>query len=219
MMKRWGIRHLAIAIAALLALAALTSAGAADYPDRHCERSEAILAENAAQPLAGDCFVAPLLAKTEAADVPGTIRIRPQPASVGVGGTVTVDVWLENAGNVYGLDFRLNFEKAKVSVPSGKVTPLWEVFDENNSFPIANKVTSVNGTYNQIQYALTNVNPAEPFTGTGRVCSITFSGLAEGTTALDFTYAKASTRDGDPLYPAQVDGVILIGSMHRVRLP
>ena len=196
MMKRKDIRHLAIAIAVLLVLAALTSAAAGP---------------RASSPQA-------------ATDMPGTIRIRPQPASVGVGGTVTVDVWLENVGNIYGLDFKLNFEKARVSVPSGKVTPLWEVFDGVNSFTIVNRVTSVDGTYNQIQYALTNVNPAEPFTGTGRVCSITFSGLAEGTTALDFPDTlierpKGSTRDGDPLYPVAVDGVILIGSMNRLRLP
>jgi hypothetical protein len=191
MMERKGILHLAIAAAALLALAALTSAAA------------------------GPRASSPQMAT----DMPGMIRILPQPAFVGVGGTVTVDVWLENVGNIYGLDFKLNFEKAEVSIPSGKVTPLWEVFDEDNQFTISNKVISVDGAYNQLQYALTNVNPAEPFTGTGRVCSITFSGLAEGTTALDFTYAKGSTQDGDPLYPVQVDGIIVIGSMNRLRLP
>jgi hypothetical protein len=143
-------------------------------------------------------------------DIAGTIKILPNPAYVDVGGTVTVTVWLEDVGNYYGLDFKLDFEKATVSVPSGKTTPLWEVFDEDNHLSIKNTVQNVDGIYDQVWYAVTNFNPAEPFTGTGRVCSITFSGLAEGTTVLDFTYAKGSTRDGDEFFPTQVDGSIIV---------
>ncbi|MBC7240452.1 MAG: hypothetical protein H5T71_10170, partial [Chloroflexi bacterium] len=62
----------------------------------------------------------------------GTVRILPNPAYVDVGGTVTVYVWLENAENYYGLDFRFTFEKARVSIPANKASLLWEVFDEEN---------------------------------------------------------------------------------------
>ncbi|MGB9593324.1 MAG: cohesin domain-containing protein, partial [Anaerolineae bacterium] len=143
-------------------------------------------------------------------DLPGTIRILPNPAYVDVGGTVTVYVWLENGGNYYGLDFRFLYEKAKVSIPANKATLLWEVFDEENHFIIKNTVESVDATYNRYWYSVTNINPAEPFTGTGRLCSITFLGLAPGETALDFVYAKGSTRDGDALYPIQVDGTLIV---------
>jgi hypothetical protein len=140
----------------------------------------------------------------------GTIRILPNPAYVDAGGSVTVTVWLEDVGNYYALDLRFTFEKAVVSVPSGETTPLWEAFDEKNNFLIKNTVTSLDATYDQVWYALTNLAPGEPFTGTGQVCAITFSGLAEGSTALGFTYAKAGTGDEDSLYPAQVDGLIVV---------
>ncbi|MBC7265224.1 MAG: hypothetical protein H5T64_12845 [Chloroflexi bacterium] len=140
-------------------------------------------------------------------DLPGTLRISPPSATIDVGGNVTVDILLENGGNYYGLDLRFSFDKNLVSVPSGQVTPLWEVFDPVNHFIIKNQADNANGT---VWYAVTNINPAEPFTGTGRICSVTFSGLAPGTTALHFTYAKGSTRDGAALWPALVDGQIVV---------
>jgi hypothetical protein len=143
-------------------------------------------------------------------DVAGTIRILPNPAYVDTGGSVTVTVWLEDVGNYYGLDLKFRFEKAVVSVPSGKTTPLWEVFDQNNNFTIKNTVTSLDATHDEVWYAVANRAPAEPFTGTGRVCAITFTGVAEGTAVLEFTYTKGSTNDGDALWPTQVDGLIVV---------
>lgn len=122
-----------------------------------------------------------------------------------VGATTTVDVWLEDAEAIYGLDIRLSYNPAIVSVPVGQVMPLWEVFDESNHFIVKNVADNDAGT---IWYAVTNINPAEPFTGTGRICSITFAGLAMGVSDLHFTYAKGSTRDGSPIWPGMQDGTI-----------
>ncbi|MGC8787630.1 MAG: DNRLRE domain-containing protein, partial [Anaerolineae bacterium] len=149
-------------------------------------------------------------------DIPGTIRILPAVAATNVGGSVTVEVWLENVGNYYGIDLRLAFDPAVVRVPSSQVTPLWDVFDPVNHFTIKNEANNGTGF---IWYALTNINPAEAFTGTGRVCSITFQGVADGATALHFTYVKGSTRDGSALYPTMVDGTIVVGAGGPTRTP
>jgi hypothetical protein len=137
-------------------------------------------------------------------------------SDAGEGGTVTVEVWLEDVSNYYGLEMRLYFDTSRLRVGAGKVTPLWEVFDEDNHFTIKNQADNSAGV---IQYALTNMNPAEPFTGTGRVCSITFTGMSSGAAVLDFFYVKGSTRDGDELYPAPMDGSVVVGSMYRSHLP
>ena len=152
-------------------------------------------------------------------DVAGTIEILPNPASVGDGGTTTVYVWLEGVENYYGLDFKLYFDQTLVNIPSGKVTPLWDVFDQGNSFAIKNEVDNVAGT---VWYAITNINPAQPFTGTGRICSITFIGLEPGTSNLDLYYAKGANREGGSMYPAQVDGSIVVQGpteAYRLYLP
>ncbi|MFP3897171.1 MAG: cohesin domain-containing protein [Anaerolineales bacterium] len=135
----------------------------------------------------------------------GTIRILPETANMDQGEEVTVYVWLEDVGDYYGLDFKLDYDESVVSVPAGQVTPLWEVFDESNHFMIKNQADD--GT---VWYAITNINPAEPFTGTGRVCSITFRGDTPGTSALDFSSAEGSTRHGEALYPTQVDGSVVV---------
>ncbi len=146
----------------------------------------------------------------------GTIRILPFPAHASPGGTVTVDVWLEGGTNYYGIDVRLYFDTARLQATATQVTPIWEVFDENNHFIIKNQVNNSTG---EIWYAVTNTNPAEPFTGMGRIFSVTFVGAEPGAAVLDFYYVKGSTRDGDALYPTQVDGAILVGSAYRLHLP
>ena len=137
------------------------------------------------------------------------IAILPVATSVDVGGTVTVEVWLQDVENFYGIDLRISFNPALLSVPSGSTTPLWEVFDSSSHFLLKNTADNDAGT---LWLALTNVNPAEPFTGSGRVCTITFSGLAAGTSALEFYYAKGSTKDGGAIYPSIVNGTLTVGS-------
>jgi hypothetical protein len=123
--------------------------------------------------------------------IPGTIQFRPTIAYVSPGGTVTVEVWLQDVGGIYGLDLRFDFDKDLVSVPSGNVTPLWDVFDSANHFFVGN---SANNSTGKVLYAVVNTEPAVPFTGTGRVCSVTFSGLEEGTAALTWTSVTGSDR-------------------------
>ncbi|MBC7261548.1 MAG: hypothetical protein H5T63_06010, partial [Chloroflexi bacterium] len=43
-------------------------------------------------------------------DLPGTVRVLPHAALVDVGKMVTVEVWLEDGGNYYGIDVRLSFD-------------------------------------------------------------------------------------------------------------
>jgi len=94
---------------------------------------------------------------------PGTIRLDPSPATADVGEPVTTYVWLENGADYYGIDIRFRFDEDLVSIPSGHVTPLWDVFDESNQMIIKNQVDD-----GLIWYSITNLNPAGPFTGTGR---------------------------------------------------
>ena len=136
------------------------------------------------------------------------VKILPASATIyGIGGTTTVEVWLQDVQNIYGIDVRLTFDQTVVNVPSGKVTPLWDVFDSDDHFIVKNVADNGAGT---IWYAITNLAPAVPFTGTGRICSITFSGVAAGTSSIHFTYAKGSDPDANPIWPSMVDGSIQV---------
>jgi hypothetical protein len=155
-------------------------------------------------------------ARASAADASGIIRLFPLVAEVDEGGTVTVEVWLEGARGYYGVDLRLHFDATRLRLAEGNVTPLWDAFDPNNAFIIKNRGDNSTG---EIWYAVTNINPAEPFTGSGRVCSIPFAGVAPGGSSLTLHDVKGSTRDGDALFPSMVDGAIFVGQAYRLQLP
>jgi hypothetical protein len=134
------------------------------------------------------------------------IRVRPSYSSVRAGDSVTVEVWLEEAVGYYGLEFMLEFDSEVIMVPAGKVSPLWEVFDAASHLVGKNEVDNEAGV---AWYAVSNAEPAEEFTGTGRVCSITFEGVGPGSVVLDFSDAsppKGGSREGEPLYPVAIGG-------------
>ncbi|NLE75259.1 MAG: hypothetical protein GX605_00725 [Chloroflexi bacterium] len=122
-----------------------------------------------------------------------------------VGTTTTVGVWVEDVEGLYGIDIRLSHDPEVLTVPSGQVKPLWDVVDSSNQFIVKNTADNSAGT---IWHALASINPAVPFSGTGRVCSIAFNGEALGLSALRFTYAKASDRHGNPIWPAMQGGSV-----------
>ena len=140
---------------------------------------------------------------------PGTIRVIPSPANVTPGGTVTVDIRLEGVEDYYGIEIQLSFDPSIVQVPSMMATPRWDLFDPFNSMIVRNYVDNSAGTF---LYVITNTNPGAPFSGSGRVCSLTFEGVTEGTSNLIFEHAKGSTIDAEPLWPARINGSIVVAA-------
>jgi hypothetical protein len=158
-------------------------------------------------------------------DSGGTLQILPNPAKVNVGDTVTVDVYLAGAENIWSIDLRFTFDREKVSVvPYSEweaARPRWEVFDPNplRHIVLGNGVSPVDGTsFDEFVYIVTNLNPAVPFTGSGAICSITFSGLSAGTHPLHFTYVKGVNLVGTNLGTAYVDGSITVGDPTAVAI-
>ncbi|HNR96343.1 MAG TPA: hypothetical protein PKH89_05145, partial [Anaerolineae bacterium] len=155
----------------------------------------------------------------------GTLSVSPSSASIAVGGTVSVDVWISEVTDLYGIDFRLCYDSSIVQIPSGNATLLWEVIDPVNNFIIRNGVYSPNPTYcpcaalpthKWYWYAATQtddpLNPGHPlpFAGSGRLVRLTFQGLAPGSTTLHFCYAKGSAKGGDAIWPASVEASITV---------
>ena len=145
-------------------------------------------------------------------DGPGTLRFSPATPVLEAGGIVTVEVWLDGGFNYYGLDLRISFDPEVLRVQPERVLPLWDVFDPINHFAIKNMADNTNG---MVWYAVTNMNPAEAFTGTGRICAVAFTGIAAGTSQLHVSYAKGSTRTGEGLYPTLVDGLVTVNQPVR----
>jgi hypothetical protein len=147
----------------------------------------------------------------------GVIRVAPSPAQIETGELVTVEIWVDDVVGYYGIELRARFNPDRVTVPSANCTPLWDVFDAQNHFIVSNVVDNATGEF---QYVVLNLNPAEPFSGSGRICSITFMGLEDGISSLEIYHAKASDRDATPLWPSRgITAMIWIGEIEQVFLP
>jgi hypothetical protein len=137
--------------------------------------------------------------------MPGTVRLLPPEASVEEQEIVTVTVWLSDVANYYGIDVRLAFDSTVLTAT--EVVPRWDLFSEANHALARSSFSNPAGA---VWYAIANENPAKPFTGTGRVCSVVFEGEDVGASPIDVTYAKGGTRDGDPIVPARVGGRVRV---------
>ena len=153
-----------------------------------------------------------------AVSTPGTLRLSPSSPTVEVGRAVSVELWLDNGSDYYGLDVRVSYDPEVLRIDSGKATPAWDLFHPTFHFLIKNEADNVGGT---LWYAVTNTNPAAAFSGTGRVCVILLTGVTTGKTSLSFSYAKGSTRDGDAMWPAtnSVELEVRPGSHYVAYLP
>lgn len=154
--------------------------------------------------------------------VPGTVRVRPPVATTALGRSTAVEVWLEGAGNYYNIDLQLSFDPTLVRVPGGEVTPLPGAFAVGSgSFIVKNEVDNEAGT---VWYVIQKLYPDPPFTGTAAICSITFAGLAPGTTDLHLVSAQgwAPPPDDCLMDPALIDGQLVVtepDDVYRLHLP
>ena len=130
----------------------------------------------------------------------GTILVSPTMSTMGVGESVTVTVWLSDVADYYGLDFHLQFDPSVVTAT--RIAPRWDLFDAGYNYLITDVLSD------EVHYVVSNMNPADPFTGTGQVCAIVFEALAPVTSTLHFDYALGATRDGDSLSPTKEHGEI-----------
>ena len=147
----------------------------------------------------------------------GSIGVRPNFVNIIVGQSTTVEIWVEEVEDYYGLEVKLRFDPARVSVPAGACAPLWDVFDEQHHLIVRNSADNQTG---QVWYAISNLNPAGPFSGSGRICSLTFVGLANGPAQIEITFAQAANRDGESLWPrVKPAGAVWVGPLRQVHLP
>jgi len=140
-----------------------------------------------------------------------TVRIDPASQGVILGSTATTDVLVENADDLYGFEFQLTFDETLVEgvqiQPGNFLSPDWILEDT---------IDNDNGTIN---YALSQLSPSEPVSGTGVLATITWRGEAVGTSPVHFTYVLLSAPGGVPIPAGTQDGQIRVGRPFRIYLP
>ncbi len=174
-------------------------------------------------PLVG--FLMPVAAAQPGLSAPAAnaiARLEPADAWVEVGKTVVVNMVIQDVVNMYGVDVRLKFDPALAQVEDAdiysdgtQIQPLYGFMRPD--FVIkrvaCNTVEPNNPDCAEagfIWYAVTQLNPAPPVTGSGAIAAITFRGIAEGSASITMTYAKAADRYGNTIVLDRLDGRITV---------
>jgi len=130
------------------------------------------------------------------------VWLSPPDAQVLIGETVVVDIRINDVVGMYGAEVYISFDPNVVWVENIQDGEVWDT--PNFS------LTTWDNSAGEIQYVLTEMNPAEPFTGSGVMAHITFRGKNLGTSSLIITHCLLSDRDANPMYPSTSNGSVTV---------
>ncbi len=149
-----------------------------------------------------------------AAVAAGTIvLVDPPSQSVDVGQTVSVNVKVDSVTNLYGVDVRLSFDKAKLEVqdangsmagiqvePGSFLNPALGFMAEN----------SADNTAGEVRYVFTLTAPAPAASGSGVLARITFKAKASGTAAITLSEVILLDDQVQPIAATLMDGSVTV---------
>ena len=144
--------------------------------------------------------------------------IDPASSEVPINGEVTVDIRVGDVTDLFGIQLELSFDPSIVEVVDVDDVKNGIQIDPGScplsDFVVANGADNFSGT---IQYAASSLAPTPPCSPGGIVASITFRGLAEGTSPVAFVSWLLSDPDGIPIGVETVtDGEIVVISDGRI---
>lgn len=154
------------------------------------------------------------------------ICIDPSTQTIGPNQVTTADIRIDNVSNLYGADVRLSFDPSIVCAQDGSHPcpnsttvqlapgPLL-TSSSGNYFILRN---SADNSAGNIQFIITQLNPAPPVTGSGVLATITFYGLAGPQTSLHFTFTKLADPNGVQIPATNQDGTIIVNSPTAVTM-
>jgi hypothetical protein len=136
------------------------------------------------------------------------LSVDPTPANISsLGSTVTVDILVSGVTDLYGVSLALSFDPSIVEVVDAQLTPGSCPIPD---FIIANTADNLAGTLN---YDASSLSPSSPCSGSGLVASITFRGLAVGTSPVHFSNWLLADTNGSEITSSTVDGEIVVSEV------
>lgn len=134
-------------------------------------------------------------------DDPAIVRCEPSVVSGPATTTLTVDLYVENAVNLYGADIRFTFDTtlaqvvdADPAMPGVQIQPLADFLVPG--FVIRKEADNVSGL---IWYAVTQLNPSPPVTGSGALARVTFQPQSTAAFTMPVTNHQLAAPGGEPL--------------------
>jgi hypothetical protein len=152
------------------------------------------------------------LSASEYGDSGATIRPDPVTIELSPGQVTTVNIELENAADVYGIDVRAKFDPALIEIvdadPAQDGIQMTPGTFLKPDFVVRNTADNGVGT---LQYVVTQVNPTQPATGNGVVLTLNVRGKTSGQTELKIDSVQMADRRGQSLAVQPQNGIIRVG--------
>ncbi len=139
-----------------------------------------------------------------AAEAATSVSLEPASSTVDMGEEALVTIQVTDVADLYGADVRISFDPALIEVIGSKIEPGTMPYPD---FQVKNQVNNSAGT---IWYAVTQINPREPVSGSGVMAQFTVRGKAPGTSALTFTNCQLVTRAGVAIPVTVTGGSVIV---------
>jgi LysM repeat protein len=159
-------------------------------------------------------------AEAAVAQAEAVIRFEPAAAQVATGTPQVIELRIENVTNLAGADVQVQFNPAVLQVQDAD--PEREGIQiEPGSFPAPDFVATnaVSNTVGLLQYAVVQIPPTQPVSGSGLVARITFQTIAEGTSDLIFTRADLASGEAQPIAVTRQSGQIVVSGPGPIFTP
>lgn len=153
------------------------------------------------------------------------VRISPQTLTVNPGDVFTVEVWVDDVLDLYGVDIQLAFPAGALEVVDPnpgtlalEITPRYDLLQPDSILQ-----RSANNGTGTIGYIVTQLSPTPPASGSGALFEFQFRALASGTHAITFTNHQLAAIGGVPIgHTVQGASYTVTGNVtptHRYFLP
>jgi hypothetical protein len=152
--------------------------------------------------------------------------------AAGLNETATVTLFVENVADLYGADVRLTFDPTVLQVVDADAAtagvqnaPRADLLKPD--FVVKRKACNAASPADEdckagglVWYAVTQVNPSAPATGSGALAAITFRRIAPGDAELRISYQELVTRSGQVIPAQAAEGRVLMPAPgHALWLP
>lgn len=175
-----------------------------------------------------------VLVTVAAAAEPAVVRPDPLQSTVRVGQTFIVNLYVQGVTDLYAADVHLRFdptilqvEDARPEVPGVQIQPLATFISPD--FVIKQKACNAPSvidpdcqTGGLVWYAVAQLNPTPPASGSGPLAAITFRAIGAGASPLTVSYHKLSSPRGSEIPAASQDGAVQVANVtmpYKLRLP
>jgi LysM repeat protein len=154
----------------------------------------------------------PLPNRAAAVQTGTVVRVAPASQQIEVGQTTTVEVRIDDVTDMAAAEVELQFSAAVLQVqdadPAKEGVQIQPGDFPAPDFVVENAADNATGI---IRYALTQLAPKEPISGSGLLASITFQGIAAGSSDLTFNLVNLANGQGQMIPSSNQGGNIIVG--------